>query len=195
MDSFSQWRTKRERDPSVGRVHKKFITEDKLNKAEKENKDLNQFKNELDTNSEIDNLNESKTHIIEILNDLDENRKSMNMDIALQAIQQQAQNKTLKQKLATLNNSKYVIEEEEIENEELVLEIENESDYDDYDVDGLEEDDENYIFNEYPDEKDNLLLDYYEDYKDDENETELMFQQFESWKNEKSDDEDDENYY
>lgn len=194
MDSFSQWRTKRERDPSVGRVHKKFITEDKLNRSEKENKDLNLFtKDKL----EIDNLNESKSHIIDILNDLDnEDRKSMNMDIALQAIQQQAQNKTLKEKLATLNNSKYVIEEEEIENDELVLELDDDSDYE-YNGEGLEEDDENYVFNEYPDEKDDLI-DYYEDYKDDDEneETELMFKHFKNWKgrDEESDDDQDYNY-
>lgn len=132
--SFRQWRSKRERDPSVeSRTRKRFITQDGYhrNSNEKENKQLNQadvsnlndkssdLKIEPKMESSFDyQLNDGNDFVSDLIDDLQNNSTDRSTSLSpidytndqVHHLNLQS-NQTLKQKLVSLNNSKFVIEE------------------------------------------------------------------------------------
>lgn len=179
-----------------------------------------------DLNSNLNNLNKSGPGGEEPANSDPPNNKSnltgqLHSD-SMETHSAQSNHETLKQKLVSLNNSKFVIEED-VENEALASPILNdEFDDSEYDYDGedLSENDENYYANglfvfvlcwpedfsglfkrlialsiplDYPDDHEYNVLDYYR-YRDNDDDEREMLEKFESWANDGSDHYSDEDY-
>ena len=199
--SFRQWRSKRERDPSETRMRKRLITQEKMNEKLNEKENQKQIINKCDElGNEINIMNNLNDKNFKMKDEFANDQTSIKSN---QINQQQLtnsqddqmelaspMNQTLKQKLVSLNKSKFVIEEDEEENEELAnLDELNDSDYD-FNGEDLSENDENYFANDYPDDHDYNELDFYRAYENDD-EREMLAKFEKPWTNDQSDYSDD----